>query len=38
MEGSSKDFLVVRGRPIDRDKGKISGGKSKSKGIYKSPV
>jgi hypothetical protein len=36
MEGSTKDALVVRGRPIDRDKGKFSGRKSKSKGRSKS--
>jgi hypothetical protein len=29
MEGSTKDALVVRGRPIDRDKGKFFGTKSK---------
>ena len=32
MEGSTKDALVVRGRLIDRDKGKLSGRNSKSKG------
>ena len=29
MEGSTKDALVVRGRPIDRAKGKFFGTKSK---------
>jgi hypothetical protein len=38
MEGSTKDALVVRGQPIDRDKRKLSGRKSKSKGRYKSLV
>jgi hypothetical protein len=38
MEGSTKYDLVVRGQPIDRDKGKISGRNSKSKGRYKSHV
>jgi hypothetical protein len=38
MEGSTKDALMVRGRPIDRDKGKFSGRKSKSKGRSKSLV
>jgi hypothetical protein len=38
MEGSTKDALVVRGRPVDRDKGKFSGRKSKSKGRSKSLV
>jgi hypothetical protein len=37
MEGSTKDALMVRGRPIDRDKGKFSGRKSKLKGRSKSP-
>jgi hypothetical protein len=32
MEGSTKDALVVRGQPIDRDKGKLSGRNPKSKG------
>jgi hypothetical protein len=36
MEGSTKDALVVRGRPIERDKGKFSGRNSKSKGRSKS--
>jgi hypothetical protein len=38
MEGSTKDALVVRGRPIERDKGKFSSRKFKSKGISKSLV
>ena len=38
MERSIYDALVVRGRPVDGDKGKFSGRKSKSKGISKSPV
>ena len=38
MEGSNKDALVVRGRPIDREKGKFSSIKSNSKGRSKSPV
>jgi hypothetical protein len=38
MEGSTKDALVVRGRPIDRDKGKFFGRKSKLKGRSKSLV
>jgi hypothetical protein len=29
MEGSTKDALMVRGRLVDRDKGKFSGRKSK---------
>jgi hypothetical protein len=33
MEGSIKDALVVIGRLIDRDKGKLFVRKSKSKGI-----
>jgi hypothetical protein len=36
MEGSTQYALVVRGQPVDRDKGKFSGRKSKSKGRYKS--
>jgi hypothetical protein len=36
MEGSTKYDLVVRAQPVDRDKGKFSGRKFKSKGIYKS--
>jgi hypothetical protein len=38
MERSTKDSLVVRGRSVDRDKGKFSGRKSKLKGRSKSPV
>ena len=38
MEGSTKDALVVRGWPIDKDKGKLSSRKSKSKGRSKSLV
>jgi hypothetical protein len=38
MEGSTKDALVVRGRPIDRDNGKLSSRKSKLKGRSKSHV
>jgi hypothetical protein len=38
MEGSTKDALMVRGRPIDRGKGKFSGRKTKSKGRSKSPI
>jgi hypothetical protein len=38
MEGSNKDALVVRGRMIDRDKGKLSSRNYKLKGRYKSPV
>jgi hypothetical protein len=38
MEGSTKDALVVRGRPVDRDKGRFSGRKFKSKGRSKSLV
>jgi hypothetical protein len=38
MEGSTKDALMVRGRPVDRDKGKFSGRKSKLKGRSKSSV
>jgi hypothetical protein len=36
MERSTKDALVVRGRPFDRDKAKLSSRKSNSKGRYKS--
>jgi hypothetical protein len=36
MEGSTNDELVVRGRPIDIDKGIFSGRNSKSKGRSKS--
>jgi hypothetical protein len=38
MEGSNKDALVVRGRLIERDKGKFSGRKFKSKGRSKFPI
>jgi hypothetical protein len=38
MEGSTEDDLVVRGRPVERDKGKLSSINSKSKGRSKSPV
>jgi hypothetical protein len=38
MEGSTKDALVVRGRPVDRDKGRLSGRKFKSKGRSNSQV
>jgi hypothetical protein len=38
MEGSTKDDLMVRGRLVDRDKGKFSGRKSKLKGRSKSHV
>jgi hypothetical protein len=38
MEGSTKYALVVRGRLIDKDKGKFFGRKSKLKGRYKSHV
>jgi hypothetical protein len=38
MEGSTKDALVVRGQPIDRDKVKFSVRKSKLKGISKSLI
>jgi hypothetical protein len=38
MEGSTKDDLVVRGQPVDKGKGKLSGRKCKSKGRYKSLV
>jgi hypothetical protein len=38
MEGSTKDALMVRGRSVDKDKGKLSSRKSKSKGRSKSPV
>jgi translation initiation factor IF-1 len=38
MERSTKDVLVVRCRPIDRDKGKLSSRKSKSKDRSKSSV
>jgi len=35
MKGLTKDPIVVRGRLVDRDKGKFSGRKSKSKGMSK---
>jgi hypothetical protein len=35
IEGSTKDALMVRGRPFERDKGKFSSIKSKSKGRSK---
>jgi hypothetical protein len=38
MEGSIEDALVVRGRLVERDKGKFFSGKSKSKGRSKSSV
>jgi hypothetical protein len=38
MEGSTKYALVVRGRPIDRDKGRFFGRNFKSKGRSKSSV
>jgi hypothetical protein len=38
MEGSTKDALIMRGRSVDRDKGKFSGRKSNTKGKSKSPV
>jgi hypothetical protein len=38
MEGSTKDALVVRGRPVDNDKGKFSSRKSKLKSRSKSYV
>jgi hypothetical protein len=38
MEGSTKDALVVRDRPVERDKGKFFGRKFKSKGRSKSVV
>jgi hypothetical protein len=38
MEGLTKDALVVRGRPLDRDKDKLSCRNSKSKGRSKSPT
>jgi hypothetical protein len=38
MEGLTKYALVVRGQPIDRDKGRLSGRKYKLKGRSKSPV
>jgi len=38
MEGLTKYALMVRGWSVDRDKGKFSGTKFKSKGISKSLV
>jgi hypothetical protein len=38
MEGLTKDALVVRGHSVEKDKGKLSGRNSKSKGISKSLV
>ena len=38
MEGLTKDALVVRGRPIEKYKGRFYGRKFKSKGRSKSPV
>jgi hypothetical protein len=38
MEGWTKDALVVRGRSVSRDKGKLSSRNSKLKGRYKSHV
>jgi hypothetical protein len=38
MEGSTKYALVVRGRPIYKNKGRFFGRKFKSKGRSKSPV
>jgi hypothetical protein len=38
MEGLTKYALMVRGRAIDRDKGKLSGRNSKLKGRSKSQV
>jgi hypothetical protein len=38
MEGLTKDALVIRGRPIDRHKGKFSSRKSKLKSKSKSYV
>jgi hypothetical protein len=38
MEGSTKDALVARGRPLDRDKGRFSDKNFKSKGRSKSLV
>jgi hypothetical protein len=37
MEGFSKDDMVVRGQPIDRDNGRFSDRKFNLKGISKSP-
>jgi hypothetical protein len=38
MEGSTKYALIVRGQLIDRDKGRLSGRKFKSKNRSKSTV
>ena len=38
MKGLTKDDLMVRGQPVDRDKEKFSHRNSKSKGRYKSSV
>jgi hypothetical protein len=38
MEQSKKYALVVRGRMVDRDKGKLFSIKSKSKGRSKYPI
>jgi hypothetical protein len=38
MEGSTKYALIVRGQPVDRDKGKFFARKLKLKGRYKSLV
>jgi hypothetical protein len=38
MEGSIKEALVVRGRPVDRDKYIFSSRKSRLKGISKSSI
>jgi hypothetical protein len=38
IEGSTKDALVVKGRLVERDKGKLFGRKYNSKGRYKSSV
>jgi hypothetical protein len=38
MEGSTKDDMVVRGRLVDKDKGRFSGTKFNSKGRDKSSV
>jgi hypothetical protein len=38
MEGSTKDAMVVRGQPIEKDKGRFSDRNFKSKGRSKSSV
>jgi hypothetical protein len=38
MEGSTKYAMVVRGRLVDKDKGRFSGTKFNSKGRDKSSV